>query len=337
MTDSLFRFGTAAKLYYDAAGQKMPRQLDLLEEWFPSFIVRTVETDGSVKKEAYYEDREFLIHAVRYREHLYSGTSDRISQITGRLTGTAKGNQEKERKTAELIRRHLAEVFVSDPEAVSILQDTVRKMFPAEEEELMNRLWETLFDRTIEEAERREVQDPYEKISEPAAFDDEVFDGLVYNIIYQLHLQSWEGLVNAYLWLMTGSLLRNECGRLLRMFDSSFHPVAAQYSRMIPLRQKLHYMLFPEEYEPVYSGDDEESRFPDVTWYCDHCGEELNIQEGFDDHLPYWQCRRCGYLNFLDADEIYDNSEDYENDIRTQDPEQIEEAIRKRKKELEAG
>ena len=25
-------------------------------------------------------------------------------------------------------------------------------------------------------------------------------------------------------------------------------------------------------------------RFPDVAWWCDRCGANLNIQSGFDDH-----------------------------------------------------
>lgn len=51
-----------------------------------------------------------------------------------------------------------------------------------------------------------------------------------------------------------------------------------------------------------YDGDDLDKRFPGVDWYCDRCGEYLNDQPGFDDHLHTWKCTRCGYENRIEMD-----------------------------------
>ena len=40
-------------------------------------------------------------------------------------------------------------------------------------------------------------------------------------------------------------------------------------------------------------------RFPDVAWWCDRCGANLNIQSGFDDHHYIWRCTECGHKNSI--------------------------------------
>ena len=45
-------------------------------------------------------------------------------------------------------------------------------------------------------------------------------------------------------------------------------------------------------------------RFPDVDWYCDHCGSYLNAQEGFDDHKYIWKCTQCKGKNSISRDNI---------------------------------
>lgn len=45
-------------------------------------------------------------------------------------------------------------------------------------------------------------------------------------------------------------------------------------------------------------------RFPDVDWYCDHCGAHLNYQSGFDDHKYIWKCTNCGCKNSISRDNI---------------------------------
>lgn len=54
-------------------------------------------------------------------------------------------------------------------------------------------------------------------------------------------------------------------------------------------------------------------RFPNVTWWCDACGANLNCQEGFDDHKYTWKCTECGYKNSISRDNIFVEEEDYPN------------------------
>ena len=114
MEQEELRFGDIAGIYYDFVGEKMPKQMDLLDTWFPDLVIAVDESDGNTKVPAEYKDLEYKIHAVRYKGRLYSGESKRVSQILGRLTGTAAGNKEKERKTAELIQKHVVEQFIVD-------------------------------------------------------------------------------------------------------------------------------------------------------------------------------------------------------------------------------
>lgn len=116
------RFGLITGIYDTFTNQKSRNQLELLDEWFPGLIIHEDPSDGNTKKPAEYIDHAFKIHAVKYHDHYYSGGSTRISQITGRLIVTAKGNQEKERKTAELIQKHLASVFVTDMELTPFIK-----------------------------------------------------------------------------------------------------------------------------------------------------------------------------------------------------------------------
>ncbi len=34
-----------------------------------------------------------------------------------------------------------------------------------------------------------------------------------------------------------------------------------------------------------------------VFWFCDHCDEFLNTQEGFDSNEGIWKCTECGHAN----------------------------------------
>ncbi len=52
-------------------------------------------------------------------------------------------------------------------------------------------------------------------------------------------------------------------------------------------------------------------RFPNVTWWCDSCGANLNCQEGFDDHKYVWKCTECGYKNSISKDNIFVEQENY--------------------------
>lgn len=177
--------------------------------------------------------------------------------------------------------------------------------------------------------------DEYAKSSEPFPLDDEVFDGIIYNTAYQLDLATYEGLGNAYLWFLTGSLLRNETGRVLRMYDSSFIAIHRQPSEDGTLKDKLNSLFHPEQYYYTYDGDDLDNRFPGIEWYCDNCKAHLNEQEGFDDHLNEWKCTRCGYVNHIGMDNIFDNEEDAENNVHHTDEAKFKEALAHRQKEID--
>lgn len=47
-----FRFGKIAQLYYEIANQKVPCQMDLLDEWFPGLMIITDSSDGNTKTPA---------------------------------------------------------------------------------------------------------------------------------------------------------------------------------------------------------------------------------------------------------------------------------------------
>ncbi len=337
LTDQMnFRFGNIAALYYEILREKMPRQLDLLDAWFPGLIIKADASDGQTKREAEYQDLECMIHAVRYHGRFYSGESVRVSQITGRLVGTASGNKEKERKNAERIQKHIAECLIRDMTLTPRLKDNTAQMFRCFSAEQEAEMRKRLYQVTTELTSRREAASADERAVEAFPMDDEAFEGTIWNAVYQLNLSAHSGLCNAYLWLLTGSLLRNEIGRVLRMYDSAFIAVHRQESETGELRDKLNYLMHPEEYEYTFNGDEKDlqNRFPDIEWYCDRCGAHLNEQTGFNDYLSRWKCQMCGYENKLDISEIYGNKEDWQNRVRRTDARKFEEALERRRREL---
>ena len=91
-------------------------------------------------------------------------------------------------------------------------------------------------------------KDEYIRENEFFSFDDEVFDQIIYNSFYQLQLQEPNSLINAYLWLLLGSLLRNECGRITRAYDSSFVPLYKTPGESETLLDKLNYLRNPKDF-----------------------------------------------------------------------------------------
>jgi hypothetical protein len=164
-------------------------------------------------------------------------------------------------------------------------------------DEELSTFYQELLRFVIDLAYAREEMSESERDGEPFPLDDEIFDAVVYNAAYQLNLETAEGLVNGYTWLLLGSFLRNEAGRITRRFDSSFNEVNRMPSEEPTLLSKLDYLFFPEDYEFTYDGDDFESRFPDIRWQCDQCWAVLNDQEGFDDHYEAI-CRSYGRVRF---------------------------------------
>ena len=329
-------FGNITDIYYFFLDLKKPSQLDQINEWFPGFLIEVID-DGE-KEEAQYKDTEYRIEAHRINNSIYSGgTSNRVTQIAGRLIGTARSNPEKERKTAELIRKHIARRLIREYDLIESLQNNVHdhlSIIPEEkEEEFFGILINLIFDLT----RSRNAKSENDKDSEPFPFEDYVFEELIYNVACQLHLYTFEGVVNAYMWLLLGSFLRNEVGTVLKMYHSGFISINRQLSEKDTLEDKLNYFFDTDSHEETYSGDDFNKRFPGITWICDNpeCEEILDYQDDFDDHLEYWQCRNCGHINKIGIQEIYENTESYLNGEEPIDPAGFEAALKERKAQLD--
>jgi len=52
-----------------------------------------------------------------------------------------------------------------------------------------------------------------------------------------------------------------------------------------------------------------------IAWICDKCESMLNIQDGFDDSLSEWTCSECGFVNKIDASEIFVSEDEYQADL----------------------
>ena len=321
------RFGTAAALYYNARNEKQHGQLDLLDFWFPGLIVAEIKPEGGRMPDAVYADTEFVIKAAKRRDRFYIGNGNRVTQILGRLIGTARGNKEKERHTAFLIQKHLAGLFVENLEIISDLKELVTQRVSELPDASHERFYVSVFEYIEALLDEREGKDEYMLLNELFPMDREVFEQILYNTVYQLERCTDESIANAFLWLLLGGLLRNEAGRVTRMFDSSFIPIYRQMSEDGTIKDKLMFLMRPDLYEEVYEGDDLEKRFPGIEWYCDGCGAHLNEQEGFNDQAAVWKCAGCGYENRLDYSEIFSNEEDCRNRIREARKEGFEKAV----------
>ena len=309
--NKLLYFGNVVDIYYSFANLKTPSQLDQIDDWFPGVLV--FPRANPKHEEPEYIDKEYIIAADRDDDlSFYSGgTSNRVTQIVGRLIGKAKSNQEKGRKSAELIRKHIANLLVTDFRYIEKLQNNTKEMLDKIPDEKIQDFHYEIFDNMCDLVDSRNAMSEEEKIDEPFPFDDYIFDDLIYNVAYQLHLFSYEGLINAYLWLLLGGFLRNQIGSLTKMYHSGFVAINRQLSELETLSDKINYLFNPEEYYCVYNGNDVDDRYPDTAWKCDKCGAILNQQEGFDENLPEWKCRDCGHVNKIDLSEVYDNEEDY--------------------------
>lgn len=328
--------GNVVDIYYSFIDAKTPKQLDQIAEWFPNFLI--VERNNKKTNEPEYIDNEYKIYADKDNNgSFYSGgNSNRVTQIVGRLIGTAKSNQEKGRKDAELIRKYIAKKLVTDFDYIERLINNTYELLKRISEDSIKEFHELIFNYMIDLVDTRCEMSNEEKIDEAFPFDDYIFDDLIYNVAYQLHLFSYDGLVNAYLWLLLGGLLRNQVGSLTRMYHSGFVAVNRQLSEYGTLYDKINFLFNPDKYYSTYSGDDVDSKYPGITWKCDKCGAVLNKQEGFDENLSIWDCKDCRHINKIDISVVYENEEDYLNGISV-DPKKFYEAIQDRKEEIDTG
>lgn len=323
------RVGYVTKLYDEVRKLPSKKQLDLLEEWFPSLIIHEIDNPKQEKKEPEYDDLNRIIHAYKYRDSFYSSGSARVTQIVGRLIGTSNSNQEKERKTTELIQKQISHFLVEDMEYIADYLGMLQEKMDALSEKEYENFYHVLFGFALQCALHQYEKDSYDRESELYAFDEETFDQIIYNVVFQLIHNAESGITNAYAWLLFGSLLRNQCGRLTRTYDSYWQPIYKSSGETMDLFDRLDYLLQPEVYEHYYVGE-KENRFPDIAWYCDHCGDYLNLQDGFDDRLKAWQCRKCGCINSLSWDEVYESEEDYKHKIKRKNHSTFPKAIKKK-------
>ena len=330
--DHYLSFGQITDLYYSFNNLKTPTQLDRIDEWFPGLLI----FESGEKEKPDYIDLEYKILAYKDEKGFYGGgSSSRITQIVGRLIGTAGSNREKGRKDAELIRKHLANELIKDFDLIEHLQTNTANMLDKIPDDRLDDFHHLLFDYMWDLIEYRNSQSAEERYDEASPFDDYVYDDLIYNVAYQLHLFSYDGLVNAYLWLLLGGFLRNQVGSLLKMYHSGFTAINRQLSEFGSLEEKVYYLFNKDEYYSVYEGEDIDDLYPDTTWICDNenCKAILNMQEGFDETLSEWICRDCGTVNILDHSVIFENEEDYLNN-QPIDPDDYKTAIERRKKEI---
>ena len=319
------RPGQIARMYYrDILGIPSPNQLTALHELYPGMLVEIIPSDGSTKRDADFDDASKMIRACSYHGKLYTGYNNRVSQITARLTGTARSGIEKERRTAADIQIRIAKELCEDPDLLISLWN-----------EYLSRM-ENWPDDTIQRAVNH-VLDYAEMLSEDFALsasydelfpmDHEVTAEFMNRVINRLSTESMEGFLDAWLWLLLGALLRNEIRRLLYRFRADFSLISDQ---SISSSDESD-----EEIEYVYEGNDMEKRFPGIEWYCDRCNERLDTQEGFHDFVHVWKCTNCGYRNRIEIDEIYDSEKDYEEGNDPVDPPEFFRALKKRTDELD--
>ena len=325
------RFGSVGGMLFTAMGIRGAKQLDLLDLIFPGLFVEEIPAEEGIR-EAEFDDVNRVIRACRVHDSLYVGSGRRVSQILGRLAGTAKGNIEKERKTAELLQKKAAEIICTDDEYAYILKEHIRSLLYGLEDEEQE-AFVILCEALLNELCGREAEECDPDILFP--LDPEVFEGIVYHAVKQFRRDSGEGMVNCWLWLLLGSLLRNESGRILRLYDSSFVKVNRVPGEDNTFAGHMDFLLHPEEYESVYYGDELDRKYPGIEFYCDRCGEHLNEQEGFDDHQSPWKCTVCGFENEISEHVIYNSQEDRRMGNSPVDGEDIMRAIRRRREEQE--
>ena len=244
------RFGNTAALLFAAMGEKPMKQLDLLDLFFPCLFVEETEAAGN-SRDAEFDDQNMVIRAVRKNNSLHVGSGRRVSQILGRLCGTAKGNQEKERRTALLLQKKAAEVICTDREYMLVLQDNIREIINVLNDE-SREAFVILLGIFLTELSYREKEECDPDILFP--LDPEVFEGIVYHAIKQFKSGDWEGIRNAWLWILIGSLLRNESGRVLRFYDSSFIMVNRMPSEEETFEDRLNFLLHPAGSEFAFIG-----------------------------------------------------------------------------------
>ena len=336
------RFGVICNLYYREilGDDSVPKQIDLLDEFFPGLAIWEVNPDGTLvyddshplsdpgadlesqlpesydspfslsrvelyralkeKAErnhawwtantseyksaedfthfsAIYDDRRRAILAMRKENGKFrqgggsSSANSRVTQILGRLLGTAKGNQEKERPAALAMQKRMVSDLCRNSDVLRFYRDLNRQRIAGLSKEQAVRFVDKMADYINGVLDRRSAQSSVERESEPFPIDDEIFDEVMNNVIYQWNLEDnekhddpdvtetddLETTANAFTWLLLLSLLRNECRRINQTYLSTFQ----LKSSYVPVDHPVEYTetddpdLIGKE-EDVYTGND---------------------------------------------------------------------------------
>lgn len=246
------------------------------------------------------------------------------------------------------MQKRMASDLCHNQEAILFYRDHIAQLIYDLEEDQPDRFCELVLDYMNGVIDRRERQTAAEREDESFPIDDDIFAETMHNITYQWLLEGnrrqgdpdvqetddLETTANSFTWLLLLSLLRNECGRLNRVYLSTFQPRSSY-------RPAAHVVEYTETDDPdligkvedIYTGNDLDRRFPGIEWYCDRCGEYLNIQPGFDDHLHEWRCKKCGFVNRISLDDIYDTDAERQNGQAPTDREAFTKALNERTNE----
>lgn len=308
-------------LFHCALGMRVPKQLDLLDFFYPDLIISEEPAETIMKEEAFFDDKDLMIHAEKRNGSFYAGGSKRVSQITARLIGTSRGGQEKERQTVARIRERVARELAAEHYPIAVLLKYWKGFLGKLNEEDLSRLSD-LLSVYIDNVTDRYINHPDEAGAEAFPFRNDVFFAYQERLVNAWNKASLECVL---VWLLLGALLRNEISGLVLRYacDFCFFSEAASLPDM-------------ETYtESFYEGDDLDKRFPGVEWFCDRCGDRLDHQSGFDDHLRVWKCTKCGYKNPIEITEIYDSDEAWEEKRPPVDPDDFYRALKRRSDELD--
>ena len=63
-------------LFHYALGVKVPKQLDLLDFFYPGLIIMEEPAKTIMKDEAFFDDKDLMIHAEKHNDSFYAGGSN---------------------------------------------------------------------------------------------------------------------------------------------------------------------------------------------------------------------------------------------------------------------
>ena len=54
----------------------------------------------------------------------------------------------------------------------------------------------------------------------------------------------------------------------------------------------------------------------EIVWICDQCEAMLNVQPGFREDCGEWKCTECGFVNRIDASEVFASDDEYRRELQ---------------------